>query len=102
MWQQLWTDGTPDGRPSDDRRAAQGEGAGGTPLPSEYYCHQASNPEVRVQDEDVVRLRAAIGRIARRLDRQASDEGRPRTQLSILATVAVREAIGISELAEIE
>jgi DNA-binding MarR family transcriptional regulator len=55
-----------------------------------------------VNDEQVVQLRTALGRIVRRLDRQISHEGRPRTQLSILATVATHKIIGMGQLADIE
>lgn len=55
-----------------------------------------------MNDEQVVQLRTALARIVRRLDRQISHEGRPRTQLSILATVATYKAIGMGQLADIE
>jgi DNA-binding MarR family transcriptional regulator len=54
------------------------------------------------EHEDVVRLRAALGRISRQLDRNVSSGGMTRTQLSILATIAFRGPIGSGELAEIE
>jgi DNA-binding MarR family transcriptional regulator len=50
---------------------------------------------------DVDRLRIALGRISRRVDRQ-SGEGMTRTQLSVLGTIARLGPIGVSELAEIE
>lgn len=52
--------------------------------------------------EDVDRLRIALGRIARRVDRQVSGDGMTRTQLSVLATIASLGPVGISELADIE
>ena len=52
--------------------------------------------------EDVDRLRIALARIARRVDRQVSGDGMTRTQLSVLATVALHGPVGISELADIE
>lgn len=52
--------------------------------------------------EDVDRLRTAVARIARLVDRQVSGGGMTRTQLSVLTTVARRGPLGISELADIE
>ena len=52
--------------------------------------------------EDVDRLRIALARIARRVDRQVSGDGMTRTQLSVLATIASLGPVGISELADIE
>lgn len=52
--------------------------------------------------EDVDRLRIALARISRRVDRQVSGDGMTRTQLSVLATIARLGPIGISELADIE
>lgn len=52
--------------------------------------------------EDVDRLRTALARIARLVDRQVSGDGMTRTQLSVLATVARLGPLGISELADIE
>lgn len=57
----------------------------------------------RFDDEDVNRLRVALGRIARRVDRRTTGAGGlTRSQFSILATVARRETVGVRELAEIE
>lgn len=71
----------------------------------------------RFDAEDVARLRVALARIARRLDRQTRGDrslgGRgpgdqdqsdalTRTQTSVLATVAMRGPLRISELADIE
>ncbi|HEX8096229.1 MarR family winged helix-turn-helix transcriptional regulator [Jatrophihabitans sp.] len=52
--------------------------------------------------EDVDRLRIALARIARLVDRQVSGEGMTRTQLSVLGTIARLGPLGISELADIE
>jgi DNA-binding MarR family transcriptional regulator len=52
--------------------------------------------------EDVDRLRIALARISRLVDRQVSGDGMTRTQLSVLATVAKLGPLGISELADIE
>jgi DNA-binding MarR family transcriptional regulator len=50
----------------------------------------------------VTRLRAALGRANRLLDRQVATDGLTRTQLSVLGTVSRRGPIGIGELADIE
>lgn len=52
--------------------------------------------------EDVDRLRIALGRIARLVDRQVSGDGMTRTQLSVLGTIARLGPLGISELADSE
>jgi DNA-binding MarR family transcriptional regulator len=52
--------------------------------------------------EDVDRLRIALARIARLVDRQVSGDGMTRTQLSVLGTIARLGPLGISELADIE
>jgi DNA-binding MarR family transcriptional regulator len=52
--------------------------------------------------EDVDRLRIALARIARLVDRQVSGDGMTRTQLSVLGTIARLGPVGISELADIE
>jgi len=52
--------------------------------------------------DDVDRLRIALARISRQVDRQVSGDGMTRTQLSVLATIARLGPIGISELADIE
>ena len=52
--------------------------------------------------EDIDRLRIALARISRLVDRQVSGHGMTRTQLSVLGTISRLGPIGISELAEIE
>jgi DNA-binding MarR family transcriptional regulator len=52
--------------------------------------------------EDVARLRVALARIARALDRQSRGHALTRTQASVLGTAARLGPIRISELAEIE
>ncbi|HEX8305936.1 MAG TPA: MarR family transcriptional regulator [Jatrophihabitans sp.] len=52
--------------------------------------------------EDVDRLRIALARIARLVDRQVSGDGMTRTQLSVLGTIARLGPLGIGELADIE
>jgi DNA-binding MarR family transcriptional regulator len=52
--------------------------------------------------EDVARLRTALGRISRLIDRQVSNGGMTRTQLSVLGLIARRGPIGASEVAEVE
>ena len=53
-------------------------------------------------DDDVNRLRIALGRISRLVDRQVSGDGLTRTQLSTLGTVARERTLGVRELAEVE
>lgn len=53
-------------------------------------------------DEDVARLRVALTRIARSLDRDLETGGLTRTQLWVLGTIAARGPLGLSEVAEIE
>jgi DNA-binding MarR family transcriptional regulator len=55
-----------------------------------------------MDDEFVDRLRGALTRISRRIDRQVSGDGLSMTQLSVLAIVDLRGPIGLGELAEIE
>jgi DNA-binding MarR family transcriptional regulator len=52
--------------------------------------------------EDLGRLRAALGRISRLVDRQVSGDGLTRTQLSVLGMTARTGPIGMGELAEAE
>lgn len=56
----------------------------------------------RFDDEDLHRLRIALARISRSVDRSATDEGLTRSQSLLLATVAKHETIGVRELAEHE
>lgn len=56
----------------------------------------------RFGEEEVNRIRIALGRIARRVDRHSSEEGMTRTEFSVLATIARRGPLGVRELAEIE
>src|SRR5689334_4092368 len=56
----------------------------------------------RVNADTVDRLRSALIRIARRIDRQVSAGGLSSTQLSVLASVAAQGPLGLSELADIE
>jgi DNA-binding MarR family transcriptional regulator len=55
-----------------------------------------------VDGEDAARLRGALTRIARRLDRQAETGGLTRTQLWVLGSVTAHGPIGLAELAELE
>ncbi|HEX3816026.1 MAG TPA: MarR family transcriptional regulator [Mycobacteriales bacterium] len=55
-----------------------------------------------IDEEDIARLRAALARIARFVDRQVSGDGMTRTQLSVLGTTARLGPLGLSELAEVE
>ena len=52
--------------------------------------------------EDVTRLRIALGRVAKALDRQSRGSELTRTQTSVLATAARLGPVRITELAEIE
>lgn len=56
----------------------------------------------RFDDDAVGRLRIALARIARALDRQTRGASLTRTQSSVLATVARLGPLRISELADIE
>lgn len=53
-------------------------------------------------DEDVHRIRVALGRISRRVDRDSAVGGLTSTQFLLLSTVARQGPIGVRELAEIE
>ena len=55
-----------------------------------------------MNEEDITRLRIALARISRFVDRQVSGNGMTRTQLSVLGTTARLGPIRLSELAEIE
>jgi DNA-binding MarR family transcriptional regulator len=52
--------------------------------------------------DDVNRLRIALGRISRLVDRQVSGDGMTRTQLSALGTIARNRSIGVGDLADVE
>lgn len=53
-------------------------------------------------EEDINRLRIALARISRTVDRKVAGDGMTRTQLSVLGTVSRAARLGMSELAEIE
>ena len=53
-------------------------------------------------EDDVVRLRIALARVSRHLDRQARGDALTRTQTSVLGTVIRLGPMRISELAEVE
>jgi DNA-binding MarR family transcriptional regulator len=53
-------------------------------------------------DDELARLRIALARITRALDRQTRGDLLTRTQFSALATIARRGPIRISEVAELE
>jgi DNA-binding MarR family transcriptional regulator len=55
-----------------------------------------------IDGDEVARLRIALGRISRQLDRQSRGRELTRTQSSVLATVGRRGPLRLSELAEIE
>ncbi|MFL6161309.1 MAG: MarR family winged helix-turn-helix transcriptional regulator [Jatrophihabitantaceae bacterium] len=52
--------------------------------------------------DEVARLRIALARISRAVDRMSAEEGLTRTQLSVLGTVARLKSVGMGELADIE
>ncbi len=56
----------------------------------------------KIDGEDVARLRIALARIARALDRQSRGHTLTGTQTSVLATAARLGPVRITELAEIE
>jgi DNA-binding MarR family transcriptional regulator len=58
--------------------------------------------EIAVDAETAERLRAAIGRIQRRLRRTRAGEGLTPSEISVLFTIVGRGPLGISELAELE
>ncbi len=55
-----------------------------------------------VDADNVARLRIALARTARWLDRNSATDGLSRTQLSVLGSTARRGPLGLGELAEIE
>ena len=54
------------------------------------------------EDDDIARLRIALARISRHLDRHARGDTLTRTQTSVLATVLRLGPMRISELADVE
>jgi DNA-binding MarR family transcriptional regulator len=52
--------------------------------------------------DEVARLRIALARISRAVDRMSAEAGFTRTQLSVLGTVARLKSVGMGELADIE
>ena len=52
--------------------------------------------------DDVARLRIALARISRAVDRMSAEAGFTRTQLSVLGTVVRLKSVGMGELADIE
>jgi DNA-binding MarR family transcriptional regulator len=52
--------------------------------------------------DEVARLRVALAKISRAIDRMSAEDGYTRTQLSVLGTVARLKSVGMGELAEIE
>ena len=60
------------------------------------------DPVANAHDDDINRLRTALGRISRLIDRQVAGDGLTRTQLSALATIARQRTLGVGELADVE
>ena len=56
----------------------------------------------RFESEEVARLRIALTKIARTMDREVEGGGLTRTQLWVLGTVARLGPLGLGELAELE
>ena len=56
----------------------------------------------QLDTDSIERLRLALARIMRRIDRQVTSDRLTRTQLSVLGSVAVQGPLGLGELAEIE
>lgn len=56
----------------------------------------------RFETEEVARLRIALTKIARTMDREVEGGGLTRTQLWVLGTVARLGPLGLGELAELE
>ena len=52
--------------------------------------------------EEVARLRIALARISRMVDRASADAGYTRTQLSVLGAVVRLREVGMTDLAELE
>ena len=61
-----------------------------TPLPTSF------------SDDEAARLRIALARISRAVDRTSADVGYTKTQLSVLGTIVRLKSAGLSELAEFE
>ena len=57
---------------------------------------------VEFGDDDVTRLRMALGRVVRGLDRRTNEQDLTRTQLIVLGTIARTKRIALAELAEFE
>jgi DNA-binding MarR family transcriptional regulator len=78
----------------------------GTVLPPDGFPPDGFPPDGFPPDEfspdDVARLRIAVTRIARLLNRESSEDGLTRTQLSVLGTVVRDGPLGLGELAEFE
>jgi len=53
-------------------------------------------------EASTARLRSALSKVVRELERRSSEEGITPTQLNVLGTVARHKRLGLSELAEIE
>src|SRR5690349_11846805 len=66
------------------------DGQGGGPMPAPFT------------DDDVNRLRVALGRTVRALDRRTNVEEVTRAQLTVLGTIAREKRIGLAELAAYE
>jgi DNA-binding MarR family transcriptional regulator len=70
-------------------------------LPIGKYLTRGS-PVTAFDDEELARLRVALARITRALDRRTRGDLLTRTQFSALATIARRGPVRVSEVAELE
>ncbi len=59
-------------------------------------------PHISFSGDEAARLRIALARISRSVDRTSADVGYTRTQLSVLGTIVRLKSAGMSELAEFE
>jgi DNA-binding MarR family transcriptional regulator len=67
-----------------------------------FFLEVPMSQQSAIDLSDVARLRIALARIARLVDRQVSGDGLTRTQLSVLGTLGRHHSLGIGELADLE
>lgn len=56
----------------------------------------------QLSDDEITRLRVAVARIARQVDRQVTGDGMTPTQMSVLSSVVRNGPIAVTELADTE
>jgi len=59
-------------------------------------------PSGEFDDDQVIRLRSALSRIVRQLERQTNEDGLTRTELNLLGTLTRRRHVSLVDLAGIE